>query len=299
MIRRLSCAAVWLLLLLAILVSPGSSAQLGSYDCPFCSIKLWDADISAGVPATFAYNNLWNTRGARGFQRVTAYDGTSPSDPLWSTTWDWKRGQGYTVTSYVSTVSGWHWGETYKLVTPPEPFETEGLIPQPGPLLSPPTRSSVIPIKSTVEYVYEPNAACSGKRAIICRYDVAYDLWFHDHVPHGGDTPTFELMVWLSYSWDDLWIGYTPIATGINIAGREWKIFHTASTNAVFVPAERFSDLTPVTFTLSLDQFINAAIEHVPGFSTDWYLSSVEFGIEVYQGKGTFKVNRYDLTIGL
>ena len=71
-------------------------------------------------------------------------------------------------------------------------------------------------------------------------------------------------MVWLSYSWDDLWIGYTPIATGINIAGREWKIFHTASTNAVFVPAERFSDLTPVTFTLSLDQFINAAIEHVP-----------------------------------
>ena len=111
MIRRLSCVACWLLLLFAILVSPGVAA-----DCvdPFCSIKLWSATlerddsgkVTGGVPATFAYNNLWNTRGARGHQTLTA-----GSEALWSTEWDWKRGQGYTVTSYVSTVSGWHWGE--------------------------------------------------------------------------------------------------------------------------------------------------------------------------------------------
>jgi hypothetical protein len=73
-------------------------------------------------------------------------------------------------------------------------------------------------------------------------------------------------------------------------------------TNAVFVPAERFSDLTPVTFTLQLDQFIAEAIHQASlgklTFSSSWYLSSVEFGIEVYQGKGTFRVSDYQLAIG-
>ena len=152
MIRRLSCAAVWLLLLLAILVSPGSSAQLGSYDCPFCSIKLWSATlerddsgkVTGGVPATFAYNNLWNTRGARGHQTLTA-----GSEALWSTEWDWKRGQGYTVTSYVSTVSGWHWGETYKLVTPPRALRDRGTYSA--------TRPPVVPTNTVLSNTHQVN----------------------------------------------------------------------------------------------------------------------------------------------
>jgi hypothetical protein len=282
MIRRLSCVAVWLLLLAAVLLSPGYSLA-GDQSCSdnWCRYLL-----PGSSPATYVYNNLWNTRGARGSQSIKVYDGTADDPGIWSTTWDWKRGQGYAVTSYASTVTGWHWGE---------PFETPGVIPDPDPV------SAGTPVRSTVQYSYAPNAACSGKRAIICRYDVAYDLWFHSTNNPGTSSPVFELMVWLSYSWDDLWINYTPIAT-VNIDGRDWKIFQTASTNAVFVPAARFSDLTPVTFTLHLDQFIAEAIRQANTarltFSSSWYLSSVEFGIEVYQGKGTFTVQQYQLTIG-
>jgi glycosyl hydrolase family 12 len=288
MIRRLSCVSFSLLLPVVILISPGWAADQ-TLSATWASAPLRpDADYPA---RTFAYNNLWNTRGARGSQSITVYD--SDTEPLWSTTWDWKRGQGYTVTSYASTVTGWHWGETYKGVVPPVPFETPDLIPVP--------LSELQAVTTAATYRYEKNSACDGKRAIICRYDVAYDLWFHDHDPTGrGDAPAFELMVWLDYSWDDLWIGYTPVAT-VQIpaeTGPFWKIFQTASTNAVFVPADKGNAVKGVT--LNLVEFIKEANNQnliSDAQFQSWWLSSVEFGIEVYQGKGTFTVDTYTLTI--
>jgi hypothetical protein len=277
MIRRFSCVAFWLLLLAAMLLSPDYAvAQDKSCSDNWCRYLILGSD-----PATYVYNNLWNTRGARGKQSITLYDGIGET-ALWSTTWDWKRGQGYTVTSYASTVAGWHWGE---------PFETPGTIPVP--------LNQLQAVTTAATYRYVPDSACSGKRAIICRYDVAYDLWFHDHKPNGGDAPAFELMVWLDYSWHDLWIGYTPIFNFTDSTGTEWKVFQTASTNAVFVPdatgmpnGER-----PVNgVSLNLVEFIQEA--KTKGLiNGDWWLSSVEFGIEVYQGKGKFFVDDYTLDI--
>jgi hypothetical protein len=185
-------------------------------------------------------------------------------------------------------VSGWHWGEINE-GPPPEPFETANLIPA--------SLSEVQGITTTASYTYVADPACGPKRNnIICRYDVAYDVWFHDHHPMGGDAPAFELMVWLDYSWDDLWIGYTPIATVQipAVTGPSWKIFRTASTNAVYVPATKGQAVNGVT--LDLVDFIKDAITRNL-ISTSWWLSSVEFGIEVYQGKGTFTVTDYALAI--
>jgi hypothetical protein len=288
MIRRLSCVLFWQLLLLAILINPGSVAADETSNATWWWRPLRQpAPTGSSYPATYAYNNLWNTRKARGSQSITVYDNDPVNNPLWSTTWDWKRGQQYTVTSYASMVTGWHWGE---------PFETPGLIPAPDPV------SAGTPVQATVDYQYEPDAACTGtgKRAIICRYDVAYDLWFHNTNNPGTSSPVFELMVWLDYSWNDLWIGYTPIDTVEIPQGSQtfWKIFQTASTNAVFVPVVQ----NPVSGQLQLDKFIAEAIRQANAgkltFSSSWYLSSVEFGIEVYQGKGKFTVNDYTLTIG-
>jgi hypothetical protein len=53
-------------------------------------------------------NNQWNTRGAHGSQSVAVYGSNSPV--VWSTTWDWKRKQEWTVTTYPSAITGWHWG---------------------------------------------------------------------------------------------------------------------------------------------------------------------------------------------
>jgi glycosyl hydrolase family 12 len=271
MIRRLSCVALWLLLLVAMLLSPGSVVADETCSTTWCWRLLPGSD-----PATYAYNNLWNTRAAKGSQSITVYDVGDTA--LWSTTWNWKRGQQYTVTSYASTVTGWHWGE---------PFEVPGAIPV--------RMDQLQAVKTTVNYDYLEDSACSGKRAIICRYDVAYDLWFHDQDPTGtGAAPKFELMVWLSYSRAALFVGYQSVIQPLpTIAGHRWNVFQTTSTNAVFVIAD------PVDVNgseLDLIEFINVAKTLNPGLSS-WFLSSVEFGIEVYQGKGTFTVTGYDLTI--
>ena len=286
MIRRLSCVAFWLLFLAATLISPGSSVAADqSCSDNWCWRLLPD---SPSYPDTYAYNNLWNTRGARGKQSITVYDG-SPGDPgIWSTTLDWNRSQQWTVTSFVSTVNGWHWGE---------PFDTWELLPVPVSQLVPGRQS----VNTSVKYVYQPDPTCGSKR-VICRYDVAYDLWFHDHDPTGtGDAPNFELMVWLSYSRADLFVGYQSVIQPLPyVGGHHWNVFQTTSTNAVFVIADVDQNGNPVDVNgdlLNLAEFINLAKTLNSGLSS-WYLTGVEFGIEVYKGKGTFTVTDYQLAIG-
>jgi len=95
-------------------------------------------------------------------------------------------------------------------------------------------------------------------------------------------------MVWLSYSRADLWIGYTPIAEDVDVGGYRRNVFHTASTNAVFVPTANQVDVDDAN--LNLLDFIGEIVTRNVGISRSWYLSSVEFGIEVYPGRGTLTV---------
>jgi len=49
---------------------------------------------------------------------------------------------------------------------------------------------------------------------------------------------------------------------------------------------------------LNLTDLIDGILIRNLGISPSWYLSSVEFGIKVYQGRGTLNVTAYDVTIG-
>jgi hypothetical protein len=103
-------------------------------------------------------NNQWNKRGARGSQSVTVYGSNSPV--VWSTTWDWKRKQEWTVTTYPSAITGWHWGWHFA------PTQTG----------FPVAVSSGKAVTARVAYDYLPHATCEVSRT--CGYDVAFDLWF-------------------------------------------------------------------------------------------------------------------------
>jgi hypothetical protein len=103
-------------------------------------------------------------------------------------------------------------------------------------------------------------------------------------------------MVWLSYSRADLWIGYTPLLADIDVGGYRWNVFQTSSTNAVFVPTADQEDV--IDASLNLTEFVAAIVNHNLGISPSWYLSSVEFGIKVYKGRGTLNVTSYDVTVG-
>lgn len=268
MVSRLSWVAPWLLLLTALLTgprAPAAEAQLPRT----CSTNGCTIDMS---PSTYVYDNEWNKRGARGSQSVTVLSPTH-----WSTTWDWNRHQEWTVTTYASAVTGWHWGWHFP------PAQT-GL---------PVAVSTHTPVTAAVQYQYLPDATCGGRRT--CRYDVAFDLWFHGTADPGTGSPLFELMVWLSYSRADLWIGYTPVLQNVAIGGHTWNVFRTSSSNAVFVIADP-DDVTGAT--LNLTDFVDEIVAQNLGILPSWYLTSVEFGIEVYKGKGTLDVTAYDVAVG-
>jgi hypothetical protein len=92
-----------------------------------------------------------------------------------------------------------------------------------------------------------------------------------------------------------MWIGYTPIAKDVYVGGYRWNVFQTASTNAVFVPTANQVDVDDAN--LNHMDCIDEIVRRNLGISSSWYLSSVEFGIEVYKGRGRLNVTSYDVTV--
>jgi hypothetical protein len=86
------------------------------------------------------------------------------------------------------------------------------------------------------------------------------------------------------------------LAQDVPVGGYRWNVFRTADTNAVFVPTADQADVDDAT--LNLMDFIDEIVRRNLGVSESWYLSSVEFGIEVYKGRGTLNVTSYDVTVG-
>ena len=111
MTRRLSCVPLGLLLFAVILT--GSTAPMAEAQAQYpqtCTSNWCIVDVPDTPPTTYIMNNQWNKRGARGSQSVTVYGSNSPV--VWSTTWDWKRKQEWTVTTYPSAITGWHFAPT-------------------------------------------------------------------------------------------------------------------------------------------------------------------------------------------
>ena len=86
-----------------------------------------------------------------------------------------------------------------------------------------------------------------------------------------------------------------PSRKDVYVGGYRWNVFQTASTNAVFVPTANQLDVDDAN--LNLMDFIDEIVSRNLGISPSWYLSSVEFGIEVYKGRGTLNVTSYDVTV--
>jgi hypothetical protein len=220
-------------------------------------------------PDKYVLNNHWNTNGNPISQSVTVHSPTS-----WSTSWDFDRPENWTVTTYAAVISGWHWGWRYP------PAQT-GL---------PVQVSSRTPINAQVAFKYVPDQSCGVSR--VCRVDIAYDVWFHDNSNPGTSNPAFEMMIWLAYS-RDLFVGYTPLGYA-NIAGHRWKAIRAHETYTAFVLDEP-ADLTGAS--LNISEFVDWLVQN-QGLPSTWWVDSVQFGPEVYKGKGTLNVTSYAVSVG-
>jgi hypothetical protein len=220
-------------------------------------------------PDKYVLNNHWNTNGNPIWQSITVKSPTA-----WSTSWDFDRPENWTVTTYAAVISGWHWGWRY-------PPAEVGL---------PVQVSSRTPINAQVAFNYVPDPSCGVSR--VCRVDIAYDVWFHDNPNPGTSTPAYEMMIWLAYS-RDLFVGY-PALGYANIGGHRWKAIQAHQTYTAFVLDEP-ADLTAAS--LNITEFVDWLVQN-RGFPTTWWVDSVQFGPEVYKGKGTLNVTSYAVSVG-
>jgi hypothetical protein len=129
----------------------------------------------------------------------------------------------------------------------------------------------------------------------VCRLNISYDVWFHKTANPGTSHPAYEMMIWLAYSRElfseNRAIGYATIG------GHRWKVIEKkgGSTPVATFLLDEPADLKGAT--LGIMEFAQWLVNNhdVPA---DWWLDSVQFGPEVFKGKGTLNVNAYSIKVG-
>lgn len=264
--------AVTVLVALALLLwlAGGAAAQVGTCQTNGCIL-----DMS---PTIYVLNNEWGNNGV-GSGSITVSSQTS-----WSTSWDYAPSSDWTVISYPSAILGWQWG--YRLANTGFPVQL----------------ASRTPVGTTVAFRVVPDPTCApggvgggGTGSRVCRLDVSYDLWLHDTSNAGTSTPVYEVMIWVAYS-RELFSGTTPNAYA-TLGGHNWKVLLTqggSSPVATFLLNEA-ADLTGAT--LNITDFTDWLVAN-QWVSATWWLDSVQFGTELFKGKGVLNVTNYTATVG-
>jgi uncharacterized membrane protein YgcG len=261
-----------LTLALGLLVSWGgvaSAAQTGTCSANGCIIDM--------APPIYVMNNQWGNNGY-GSGSITV---SSPT--AWSTSWDFAPGTDWNVISYPAAILGWQWG--YRLPNSGFPVQL----------------SSHAPINTTVAFNYVPDVTCApggmgggGTGTRVCRLDVSYDLWLHASSDVGTSDPAYEVMIWLAYS-RELFSG-TPAMAYAFLGGHRWKVIQTqggSSPVATFLLDE--PDLTGAI--LNMTDFTDWLVAN-GWVSATWWIDSVQFGTEIFNGKGTLNMTYYSAAVG-
>jgi xyloglucan-specific endo-beta-1,4-glucanase len=261
MLRRLSFAVALALLFITPAAPPAAPVSCAAKGCVLAFSPL------------YLLNNLWNASGATGTQSITVASPTA-----WSTTFSWSRPDDWQVTSYAAAILGWHWGWRV-------PRELTGL---------------PIPVVGAQRVLTESAFTIMPAGSAPLRYDMAYDLWLHgtpDPKPNGSD-PRVEVMIWLSYSQDYLGGDEAWVASP-TIAGRRWKVRveatrgKTPDTISFVIDGPNLSGAS-----LDLKEFLAWTVANRPDIlPPTHFLTSVQFGPEIYKGAGTIDVTTYTVRL--
>lgn len=221
-----------------------------------------ETKITVDSGKAYLYNNQWG-RGEvpNGTQEIYF---NSTRDYGWR--WNWPSST-TSVKGYPSVVSGWHW--------------TAGYTPESG---FPVQLSAHKRVDTNVRYAFV-NATGA--------YNAAYDLWFHTtNAATWANSPTDEVMVWLNRNGDISPAGnYQETVT---LAGTQWDLYvgHVSSWNVY-----SFVRQTPTTAAaLNMRDFTDY-LQGKNYLTPDKYLSSVEFGTEIYNGSGAFRLLSKRVTV--
>src|SRR5262245_2113711 len=261
MLRRLSFGVTLVLLFIAPAASLSASVSCATNGCFLAS------------PPVYILNNIWNATRATGRQSITVLSPTA-----WSTTFSWSRPDDWQVTSYAAAILGWHWGWRMSRELTGLPISVVG------------------PQRVLPESVF----TISPAGAAPLRYAMAYDLWLHERPDpkSDGSDPRIEVMVWLSYSQDYLGVNEVSVASP-TIAGQRWKV-HVKATRSKALDTISFVIDGPNLSGASVDlkEFLAWTVANRPDIlSPRHFLTSVQFGPEIYKGAGTAEVATYTVRV--
>lgn len=124
------------------------------------------------------------------------------------------------------------------------------------------------------------------------QWDAAYDIWFDTQPNPSGQNDGEELMIWANHAGAPQPAGQ-QVGT-VNIEGATWAVWEGRATNAGIswnvVSYVRQSTTNAISVTLR--DFTNDSVSR--GFmSTAWFLTSVQFGFEPWQGGPGLGVNSF------
>ncbi|MBC8135249.1 MAG: endo-1,4-beta-glucanase [Fibrella sp.] len=206
-------------------------------------------------------NNVWGQGGADASSWESIWTwGNASGSWGWGSNWSWTGGNAWDVKAYPSVVLGWHWG-----------WERTGT-------------GLPVRINANRPVNSKANFSVTGTNTL----NVAYDLWFHTQSnPTWENNPSDEVMIWL-YRQN----GAGPLGTfegTVNLAGTSWDLYRGNIGWNVFSFIRR-SNTTNAT--MNLRDFYGEIVRRGWMANTK-YLTSVQFGSEIFNGNGQLNVNEY------
>ena len=211
------------------------------------------------VSKYFLFNNVWGQDDSPS-GTSSIWNNNSSSPLSWGTSYNWPAGSNpNSVKAYLSVVSGWHWGTW--------------------------SSNSGLPVR-----IWDNKNVNTGGSFTISNagtQNLAYDCWFHTiNNPTWQNNPTDELMIWVA-----TYGGAGPLGTyveTVSFAGGSWNVYKGNIGWNVY-SFVRTSNSTSWSFNVR--DFVNYVVYTKGWVANSKFLTSVQFGTEVFRTNGNGQVN--------
>ena len=240
------------------LLAAASAAQAATCNSAFCTL-----DLNTSI---WVNNNTWgqDASPAGWSESITTNSGSA-----WRTDFNWPSGaNNNSVKAYPSAVLGWHWGWH---------FQNTGL----------PVQLSANRDINT-SYAYSVNFGSGGVG------NVAYDLWLHTQSNPNLENPSDEIMIWVNATGGAGPISQQAVISNLSIGGATWNL-HRGNIGWNVWSFVRTSNSG--TGSLNIKAFTDY-LRSNQGMAASKYLTSVQFGTEIFHGAGNLNVTNYTAAVG-
>jgi len=227
-----------------------------------CSAAFCTLDLNSTI---WVNNNSWGSDSSPAGWSESI---TTNSSTAWRTDFNWPSGaNNNSVKAYPSAVLGWHWGWH---------FPNTGL---------PVQLSANRDINTAYAYTVNFGGGVGN---------VAYDIWLHTQSNPVLENPSDEIMIWVNSTGGAGPISQQAVISNLSIAGSTWNL-HRGNIGWNVWSFVRTSN--SASGSVNIKAFTDY-LRSNQGMAATKYLTSVEFGTEIFRGAGNLNVTNYSASVG-